>query len=1220
MNSMAQTAASGNGRRAGNTWPSISGDFQPISNTSVSIAGVIGLVIGVGWLLGEWRYGTFGHGYVPMAPATAWLFVLLSMLMFLRTRLLQSRRAALVSMVLPLMVLATVLTNTDWRGSIEIERHFTLRAGDLPGVRTGWMSPLTGAAFLLCSLGVVLSMPWITRHRSARLTALVMGCTVLSLGLVVLLSYIMNAPLLYDGHTVPMAVGTAVCFVLLAFGIVTGAGLEKWYWNYKGQRWLLTVCVLCCLAILGRGAWSFRTQNVLYEREAVNQLTAISTIKVHQIEQWRKERLGDAAVLNSSLLFKEAAREWMRSGDVSLQEKLLQRISAMTVYYGYNDVILTDTLGNILLSTGGSSGEVDGEMRHMCERALRAGRPLLSDVYPGRDSSETHIAVVAPLIDPSSTRSSAFGLVILQSRTLTSLDTLVRFWPVLSPTAEAMLVQGYAQEVHFLNDVGHGTASMTRLRFPLSRTELPSVRAVLGARGILTGRDHRGVRVLAYVMAVPDSPWLLVSKIGVDEVFAPLWREGAGIGITVVLLMAVVCLGFVLVQKSRNTARDHYEREEKLSVTLRAIGDGVLVTDADGRITRINRVTEILTGWSEQEALGRPVEEVFRIVNAETRVPVVVPVARVLVTGEQHGLSNNTLLIARDGSECPIDDSAAPIHDADGTLIGVIMVFRDVSEERRARQALHSINTTLEQLVQARTSELRESEERFRTLIEAAASVIVALAPDESILEFNPEAQKVFGRSREDVLGKNYVETFIPESARAEVRNDIRKVLTGVPTRGHENPITRADGTQRIISWNASPLPDVQGRSSGIIAVGHDITERVRAEAELLAAKERAERSDKLKDAFIANISHEVRTPLNSILGFTEILRERVHPYQTADLARIFDRIQAGSDRLTRTIDLILNVSRMQAGDTLLRAAPVDVSIMVSKVLDGLAPLAANKSIGLDFHNDSEGTTIIQADEYLLSQALINLVDNAIKFTRQGSVTVHLRRTDGRLLLDVTDTGVGISEEYLPHLFKAYSQEETGMTKTYQGIGLGMTLVKQYCDVHGVPITVRSKKHEGSTFSLDLSALLTADGSISPAPLHAAPAQSAVTGHRTTERPTILAVEDDQLTQDFLASILTDSFDVLFASSAAAALDQLQMHTVDLILMDLSLEGDVNGLLLTRRLRGSDQHTHIPVIAVTAHAFPEDERLALDAGCDAYIAKPVTRARLVQMIRKHLPT
>ena len=276
----------------------------------------------------------------------------------------------------------------------------------------------------------------------------------------------------------------------------------------------------------------------------------------------------------------------------------------------------------------------------------------------------------------------------------------------------------------------------------------------------------------------------------------------------------------------------------------------------------------------------------------------------------------------------------------------------------------------------------------------------------------------------------------------------------------------------------------------------------------------------------------------------------------------------------------------------------------------------------MQFRNERKHATLY-TDEYCLTQALINLLDNAIKYTRKGSVTLRLYETELGVFLDIVDTGIGISEEYMTELFTPYSQEDFGYSRAYEGIGLGLALVRQYLSLLNIPIGVQSEKNVGTTFTLNFSKL------INPAQMPQNVIADSVKKHLPTRnafhkvgedegKSNVLIVEDDEQTQDYLNLILTPKFEVFLAESAEQAQVILKAAHVDLILMDISPQGKKNGLELTKEIRTMAEHAHTPIIAVTAHAFPEDKKRSLDAGCSEYIAKPMSQTKLFHMIDQFL--
>ncbi len=274
----------------------------------------------------------------------------------------------------------------------------------------------------------------------------------------------------------------------------------------------------------------------------------------------------------------------------------------------------------------------------------------------------------------------------------------------------------------------------------------------------------------------------------------------------------------------------------------------------------------------------------------------------------------------------------------------------------------------------------------------------------------------------------------------------------------------RKDGSEFPILLSTSVIKDDFDCELALVGVAMDITDMKRAREELLIAKEKAEKSDKLKSEFLAQMSHEIRTPINAIINFISLIKEDVADKVDKDSMDGFASIDSASKRIIRTIDLILNMSEIQTGTFERTPREFDLYNNIIKNLMGeFHEQAKLKGLDLNIRKQADQTNIF-ADEYSVSQIFINLIDNAIKYTKQGKVKICINRSEKKLLVEVRDTGIGISKEYLPHLFDPFSQEEQGYSRSFEGVGLGLALVKKYCEINKADIEIESEKNKGSVF------------------------------------------------------------------------------------------------------------------------------------------------------------
>jgi CheY-like chemotaxis protein/anti-sigma regulatory factor (Ser/Thr protein kinase) len=368
-----------------------------------------------------------------------------------------------------------------------------------------------------------------------------------------------------------------------------------------------------------------------------------------------------------------------------------------------------------------------------------------------------------------------------------------------------------------------------------------------------------------------------------------------------------------------------------------------------------------------------------------------------------------------------------------------------------------------------------------------------------------------------------------------------------------------------------------------------------------------AESANRLKDAFIANISHEIRTPLNGLLGMSGLIRDTFRGNIKKEDEELFVGIDFSSKRIIRTVDMILNYSRLQVGKFPVFRKNMDLPVVCENLIREYSKAARQKSLDLAFRNDC-GVAKIFADEYSITMAISNLIDNAIKFTQQGSVRIILSKgKDDDIILTVKDTGIGISDDYLDRIFEPYLQEQMGYGRAYEGVGLGLSLVKKVLSLNDAAISITSEKGKGTAFSINFGKeVMSAEKEkemIIASPIS-----------KTQENLVVLLVEDDLLNQVTIKKFIGKKYDTIITDSSDEALEILRMKKVDLILMDISIKGQKNGLELTRELKASKEFSHIQIIAITAHAFEEDKQNALRAGCDDFLSKPFSKQSLLERI------
>ena len=512
---------------------------------------------------------------------------------------------------------------------------------------------------------------------------------------------------------------------------------------------------------------------------------------------------------------------------------------------------------------------------------------------------------------------------------------------------------------------------------------------------------------------------------------------------------------------------------------------------------------------------------------------------------------------------------------------------------------------------------LAESEARARLVVDTAHDAFIGIDSSGRIAAWNAQAERTFGWTREEAIGRSLAETIVPPAFRDAHNSGMRRFHeTGdapvVNQRLELSAIHRSGREFPVELTISSPMKMDGGFFFG--AFLRDITERRDRDAELRGAKESAEAATRAKSEFLANMSHELRTPLNGVLGYAQILqRDRA---LTASQRDALESISKCGSQLLDLINDVLDLSKIEAGRLDIETAPTDVARLLDDINAIVAEAADRKGLELLTGIAGDVPRLLVLDSRHLRQVLLNLAGNAIKFTTTGSVRVTVTRVDDRVQFDVIDTGAGIEATALSEIFAAFAQTRSGAAAG--GTGLGLTISDHLITKMGGTLEVESVLGEGSRFwfslplipSADLPEAEAADSGRKLPPLDArlAPGQAL----------TALVVDDSTANRHILAGLLESAgVTVVTAAGGLEAIEQALRHHPNVVLMDLKMN-DLDGLEATRRLRRDPATSKIPVIAVTASALGDIRQATRDAGCVDYLAKPIRAQELFSMLQVHV--
>lgn len=522
---------------------------------------------------------------------------------------------------------------------------------------------------------------------------------------------------------------------------------------------------------------------------------------------------------------------------------------------------------------------------------------------------------------------------------------------------------------------------------------------------------------------------------------------------------------------------------------------------------------------------------------------------------------------------------------------------------------------------------------------ELAAQGIITTDNELNVVEWNHWMEEHTGKRESDVIGKNLLDLFPELNERRLDRNykwalegqvrvlsqALHGYLIAMPVVSAEHGYPEMQQAVRI-----SPLSQ-DGQVIGTLTIIEDVTERVAREAELQEqiearsrslsseklARNEAERANRLKDEFLATISHELRNPLNAILGWAHMLR--LGKLTPANVERAVETIYRNAKSQAQLVADLLDVSRIISGKLRLDVRQVDLIAIVNAAIDSIRPAAEAKSVRLQTMLDPAAGPI-SGDADRLQQIVWNLLTNAVKFTPKGGrIQVKVQRMDSHVEIVVSDSGVGISKEFLPYVFDRFRQADASTTRTQGGLGLGLSIVHQLVDLHGGSVSVHSEgQGKGATFTISLPFLgvVSNEGEAE----FANPVQSdeviSMDGLPSLQGLKVLVVDDEADTRELIREVLKDcGSEVILSRSAAEALEALEQYQPDILISDLGMP-DEDGYSLITKIRAlpSERGGHIPAAALTAYARAEDRMRVLRSGFQFHLPKPVDSAELVTVV------
>ncbi len=621
----------------------------------------------------------------------------------------------------------------------------------------------------------------------------------------------------------------------------------------------------------------------------------------------------------------------------------------------------------------------------------------------------------------------------------------------------------------------------------------------------------------------------------------------------------------------------------------------MILKDLEGRFSYVNRKMSIMLGLSVENIIGKTDFDFFPADLAgkyrdDDRI--------VIQTGQvaEYIEENRSDLVSR-----LVKVRKTPIRTPAGEIIGIEVLFWDVTAH------------------QAAESDLEHERFLFQTLLNYLPDFVYFKDLESRFLRVSRAHAKRLGLSNPaDAVGTTDNDYFPNEYAEAARADELQLIRTGQDVLGREEHAIWPDGSQTWVATSKLPLRDEQGRIVGTFGISRDISELKSAAEALEKARKTAEAASRAKSEFVANLSHEIRTPMNAIIGMAELLLGGgLNDVRTMQAKTI---LEAG-ECLLALLNEILDFSRIESGRIELDPTPGDLRDCIGAVVRLLAMRAEEKSVALKFDVTPAVPDFVVADFSRLRQILVNLVGNALKFTERGEVALRIEqehRDDNEVTLrfSVSDTGIGIPAEKLGAIFEEFEQADRSTTRRYGGTGLGLAITSRLVNLMGGQIEVESRMGHGSTFSFSLAFPVADDQQVDD---NQDTCEATTKSAKLSLEPLRILLAEDGATNQLVATMMLSErgHQVTVANDGREAVELSAKESFDLILMDLEMP-EMDGLQATQLIRARERGTvtHLPIIAMTAHAMESDEQRCLDAGMDMYIAKPIRQETLFETIER----
>ena len=804
---------------------------------------------------------------------------------------------------------------------------------------------------------------------------------------------------------------------------------------YKSSKVLFLIFATVLILFIIVGYFYYRNEkNYLLKTESKD-LNSISSLKENQILSWFNERLDEARYLNENNFFNKTVRNFYSKRNKEDSLAVYHTLYPIFKNHGYRTIYILDKSNRDLINLN-PAYNTDSRELSFIDSSLNSEQIAVSDIERNNKSGLLYYNIVVPV---QLNNKSAMAIVLNIDPNTVIFPFIVKSY-VATLSRESFIFRKQKDSILFVSPVRFDSSPPLTLKFAIKKNELLSKVSKKDLTRIISGQDYRGVNVLADIRKIPGTTWYIATKQDISEILEPLHFRLITVGIIIFLITGLSAILILYNDNKQNliSLNKIQESELKYSDLVEQASDGIMVFDKEYNAVEANTVACQILGYTRQELLKLKLTDILDPEELRRKSTLLDE----LYSG--HIVYSERILLKKNKTSIPCEVSSKILSNGN-----MLAIARDITDKK---------------LVE---NQIKNSEKKFRTLFEKTNDAIFIM-DNLKIVDCNPATEKLFNLSKADIIGKTPVELSPlkqPDGSSSEEKASklVERVYSGESqlfewvNLKNDKPFY-VEVNLSMFQLDEKPL---------LIAVIRDITERKKFEEDLIIAKEKAEDMNRLKSSFLANMSHELRTPLVGILGYSEILSEEI---KEPEHSKMVKDITNSGKRLLETLNSILDLSRIEANKFEITPTSFNLVDLVQEEVELYKRTAQVKNISLNVRM-SRHELMVNSDKKIIQNTISHLINNAVKFTAEGGVTISLTTEDNRnefVIIKVTDTGIGIPEDSQDLIFEEFRQASEGLSRKYEGSGLGLTITKKYITLLQGTINVKSKPGAGSEFSVKI--------------------------------------------------------------------------------------------------------------------------------------------------------